>query len=66
MSAFHEFKCNVCAARATAIYNGEHFLPPLKWYSLYDPYSTQESGEHICAKCYSRLFKFKESEDKEK
>lgn len=56
MTAIHEFKCNGtgCKVRATAHYNGEHFLPPPGWLELQDPKMVELVG-HLCVKCAPNL-----------
>ena len=66
MSRINKFKCDYCKKVVDARWNGEHFLPPDHWASIYDERLAAKTGEHICNNCLPKTPLNKYKRDKSK
>lgn len=53
----HEFSCDGsgCKEKVKALYNGEHYLPPIGWVQLYDENQAQCLDYHLCPDCRPKI-----------
>ncbi len=52
MSTIHEVECDFCGKHEPLKYNGEHWLTPEGWKTLWDDNLAQVTNEHICPGCW--------------